>query len=289
MKKLIALFLALLLLLTMAACERDEGVDDTQSGKSEPTTESNGNGDTTDPIPSETQEPTCGVFLPTEMVKTIHNEDGDAIWREVYTYDLQGNRISTTSYKPDGSVSSVCTMEYDEKGNMIRETYASGSVYEYAYDSLGNQYCTLSFGKTAELELDDQGRALRLGTDTFTYAEDMSSYTRYQYTAAGELSEYTEYILDAQGHVVTTRRCHGDGKLLYRTDYVYENGHMVQMLSYGMNSENHVSTSHAYTYDAYGNMLTDTFTGNYYSSDYEAVYTITEIEVTESAAQRLGQ
>lgn len=289
MKKLLALFLALLLLLSMAACEIDDGNANDQSNKSEPATEDDGNGGTDDSIPTETQELTRGVFLPTEMVKTIHNEEGDAIWREVYTYDLQGNRISSTTYKPDGSTGSVCAMEYDEEGNLIRETYASGSVYEYAYDSLGNQYCIVSSGKTVELELDDSGRALRLGTDTFTYAEDMSSYTRYQYTVAGELSEYTEYILDDQGNVITTRRCHGDGKLLYRTDYVYENGQMVRLLSYGMNSETHVSTSHAYTYDAYGNLLTDTFIGNYYSSNYEAVYTITEIEVTETAAQRLGQ
>lgn len=289
MKKLLVLLLALILLLSMAACEKDDGNANDQNDKSEPTSEGHDNGGADDPIPTVTLEPTRGVFLPTEMVKTIHNEEGDTIWREVYTYDLQGNRISCTKYKPDGSTSSVCTMEYDEKGNLIRETYASGSVYEYAYDSLGNQYCTLSFGKAAELELDDQGRALRLGTDTFTYAEDMSSYTRYKYTAAGELSEYTEYILDAQGNVVTTRRCHGNGQLVYRTDYVYENGQMVQMLSYEMNSETHVTTSHAYAYDAYGNLLTDTFTGNYYSSNYEAVYTITEVEVTESGAQRLGQ
>ena len=289
MKKLLVLFFALILLLSMAACEKDDGNAGDQSNKSEPTTQDNGNDGTEDPVPTETQEPTRGVFLPTEMVKTIHNEEGDAIWREVYTYDLQGNRISSTTYRPDGSTGSVCTMEYDEEGNLIRETYASGSVYEYAYDSLGNQYCTVSFGKTVELELDDAGRALRLGTDTFTYAEDMSSYTRYKYTDGGEMSEYTEYILDDQGHVITTRRCHGDGRLLYRTDYVYENGQMVQLLSYGMNSETHVSTKNAYTYDAYGNLLTDTFVGNYYSSNYEAVYTVTEIEVTESAARRLGQ
>lgn len=283
MKKMLALLLALLLILSLAACGKDDdsdkhsddGIDANQGDQTKPTTE--------------TPEATRGVFLPTEMVKTIHMEEGNAIWREVYTYDRQGNRISTTSYKPDGSISSVCTMEYDEKGNLIRETYESGSVYEYAYDSLGNQYCTLSFGKTKELELDDLGRAIRVGTDTITYAEDMLSYIRYCYSDSGELTEYTEHILDAQGHVITTRRCHENGNLIYRTDYVYKNGQMVQLLSYAMNSDTHVSTSHKYTYDVYGNLLADTFTGNYYSSDYEAVYTITEVQVTESAAQRLGQ
>lgn len=303
MKKYLSLILALILVFTVAGYYDDSPNLDAVGGIStDPTASSTPSQPQTQPTesepaqtqptetePAETQEPTRGVWLPTEMVKTIHKEEGDAIWRETYTYDLQGNMVECTQYKPDGTVSSHCTMEYDENGNKIRETYDSGSVYEYAYDCFGNAYETLNYSGSHTLELDHLGRAVKYDTDTFTYAEDMSSYTRCKYDATGEMTEYTEYILDADGHVVITRRCHGNGNLIYRTDYVYENGNMVRLLSYEMGSDTYVTTSHTYTYDQYGNRLTDTYDGNYYSSDYEAVYTIAEVTVTVSAAQRLGQ
>lgn len=298
MKKLLAWILCLSLILTLAACGSSGSIDGNVGGikDTEETKESTSSGETEGTRvtePTETQEPTRGVWLPTEKVKTVHNEEGDSVWRETYTYDLQGNMVSKTQYKPDGTVNYTCTMEYDEKGRLIRETSDGGSVSEYAYDSLGYQYLVGYNGTAYTLELDHVGRAVRYedsrSTYTYTYADDMTSYIRCKLDDNGEQTEYTEYQLDDQGHIVTARRCQNGGNLLYRTDYVYENGLLVQELDYEMGSDTHVTTANSYTYDQYGNMLTDTFDGNYYSPDYDAVYTITEVTVTESAAQRLGQ
>lgn len=300
MKKWLFLFLALTLIFTVAGCYDDSpsgdvvgGIQDGTEPEGSSAAPSVSQTQPSETEPVQTQEPTRDVWLPIEMVKTIHKEEGDAIWRETYTYDLQGNMVTMTQYKPDGTVNYTYTMEYDEKGRLIKETSGSGNVTEYAYDSLGNQYCVNYDGTAYTLELDHLGRAIRYegryDTYTYTYAEDMSSYIRTGYYDSGEASEYTEYTLDSEGHVIISRRCHADGNLLYRTDYVYENGLMTQQLSYEMGSDTYVTTSHTYTYDQYGNMLTDTFDGNYYSSDYEAVYTISQVNVNESAAQRLGQ
>lgn len=296
MKRLLAILLAMCMLLSLAACGEPEDEDDKKPNKTKPSaTETGGKNEPTDPEVPGTEEATRNVWLATEMAKTVHDEyAGPQVYREVYTYDLQGNLVSRVSYTPSGQVSSSVTMEYDADGHMIKEIFKSGNVYEYAYDALGNQFKIVGDeGQTYTLELDDQGRALRYqdpySTDVYTYAEDMTSYTVTSYNEKGQATQYTEYTLDEKGHVVMTRRCGMDGKLRYRTDFVYENDLLVQELYYELGSETYVSTSHTYTYDAYGNRLTDHYDGNYYSPDYDVVYTITEVTVTESAAQRLGQ
>lgn len=247
--------------------------------------------------PTEQTEPMVTVYLPTRMEKTIYG-DQTTVWVETYAYDEQGNMITLTQYKPDGTRNYTYTMAYDGAGNMIRREYHGSAIYidEYEYDSLGRQICISDNGSKNSAEYDEQGRLIRFqenGEDeyrVYVYAGDGLSCRSSEYRADGSLVEYTDIYYDDRGNIVSTWRYTAEGSLLYRTDYVFdEANHHTQTLCYAFCSADHVGTSYSFTYDEYGNLIREDFNGDYYSGDHVKIYTVEPVEVLESAARRLGQ
>lgn len=243
------------------------------------------------------EEPIVTVYLATRMEKTIYGETTN-VWVETFGYDLQGNMVERIQYKPDGGRNFTEYMEYDDEGRMIRRTYQGSSstyVYTFVYDSLGRQIETSCNDEVYSYELDDQGRLSRYQDEdseynVYVYGEDGWSHVCYVYNADGTLSEYTEVYCDDRGNIVSTWRYTAEGSLLYRTDFVFdERNNEVETLCYGFCSADHVGTTYTYTYDEYDNLIRVDYDGDYYSSDSTTIYTVEPIEVTESAAARLGQ
>lgn len=247
-------------------------------------------------VPTE-PEAMVTVYLPTRMEKTIYG-DTNTVWVEIYAYDSLGNRVERTQYKPDGSLNFTEYMEYDAEGRLIRRTYQGGSytsVYNYVYDSLGRQIEVSYNDEVYSYTLDDQGRLSRYQDDdseysVYVYGEDGWSHVRYVYKADGTMTEYTQVYCDHRGNITSTWRYTAEGSLLYRTDYIFDEGNNhVQTLCYGFCSADHVGTTYTYTYDEYDNLIRVDYNGDYYSSDSTTIYTVEPVSVTESAAARLGQ
>lgn len=320
MKKIIAMLLILSLALSLTACgfspfnmdfggqteERrpDRDDDDEDDDRDEDDDKKKDDGESgfaglLDPTEEETEEMErlVGVMLPVRKEQTFSDREGE-VWVETYKYDQQGYLVLLTKYNTDGTISFTEAYINDPRGNVIHREYRSDSysvTYDYEYDSLGNQYVVSKNGDTFQLEMDAEGRVIRYpheygGYYKITYAEDGTGYTKWKYRDDGTMEDYTEFYLDAQGNVVSTWRYTPEQSLLYRVDYIFdERGNHTQTLNYGFCSADHVGTTYTYTYDEFGNLLEVVFDGDYYSADSHTVYTLGEVEVTESAAIRLGQ
>ena len=236
------------------------------------------------------------VYLPTRMEKTIYDET-TSVWVETYTYDQQGNMVEIVQENPKGTITTT-RMMYDDAGRMIRSSYTGSTaqyIHTYVYDSLNRQIETSYNDKVYTYELDDQGRLSRYQKDeseyrVYVYGDDGCSHVLYVYNSENKLTEYTEVYCDERGNIVSTWRYHYDYSLLYRTDFIFdENNNMIKKLCYAFCSADHVGTTYTYYYDEYNNLIRVVYEGDYYSSDSDTVYTIGPVEVTESAAARLGQ
>ncbi|MBQ9148036.1 MAG: hypothetical protein IJX69_00535 [Oscillospiraceae bacterium] len=318
MKKLIALLLVLCLALSLTACgvvfdifpfgedteDRRPARDDEDDDEDDDNDKKKDDGESgfagmVEPEVEETEEEErlVGVMLPVRMEKTSQEADAKP-WVETYEYDEQGYLVLLTKYNTDGTVSFTETYTNTPQGDPLRREYRSDSyavTYDYEYDSLGNQIVAAKNGEALDFTLDAEGRVSSYqyeygGYYEITYAEDGKSYIRWKYRDDGTLEDYTEVYLDEQGNVVSTWRYTPENSLLYRVDYIFdERGNHIQTLNYGFCSDSHVGTTYTYTYDEYNNLLEVYFEGDYYSADSHAVYTLGQVEVTESAAIRLGQ
>ena len=237
------------------------------------------------------------VYLPTRMEKTIYG-DTTTVWVETYAYDSQGNMVERIQYKPDGDLNYVETYTYDDQGRMVGKTYSGYSLtctYTFFHDAIGTQLLVGKDGVLYDYALDAQGRIIynKYEGDNYfeyVYASDGLSYVCYECNPDGSIQEYVEYYLDENNNVISTWRYTADNSLLYRTDYIFdERNNHIQTLCYAFCSATHVGTTYTYTYDEYDNLIRVDYKGDYYSSDSTSIYTVEPVEVTESAAARLGQ
>ena len=138
----------------------------------------------------------------------------------VYSYDGNGNRLSTTG--PDGATTSY---SYDAQGNMISSSDALGQTTSYTYNSFG-QVTTVT---------DPQGNA-----------------ARSEYDAKGNLTETTDaagattlYAYDAKGNMTKIINPLGQA-----TTFSYDSfGNLVSVTD-------SAGAQTTFTYDASGNMIT---------------------------------
>ena len=107
------------------------------------------------------------------VISQSMDNDGDGIIDEIsnssYIYNERRQVLEKTSYNQDGHVTSIYTITYDVKGNILTTTYATGPnvqqnvIHSFSYDDNGNK---LSFTK----DLEGDGTPERV--DIFTYDEN---------------------------------------------------------------------------------------------------------------------
>ena len=123
----------------------------------------------------------------------------------VYEYDDRGNMISETY--PNGC---KYTYEYDSTGNKIRITHPDGNKYTYEYDSSGNQISmTYPDGNRYTYEYDDHGDMISVTNsygDKFTYEYDSSGNNISVITPNGDKFTY-EY--DSSGNMISETHPNG--------------------------------------------------------------------------------
>ncbi len=219
-----------------------------------------------------------------------------------YAYDAQNDLLSVTyangaqqqaTYNPLGEATQYVIADgqaigstYNAQGLLATETFADGTSYSYTYDARGNLLTAIDSSGTTTFSYTAPGNPDLLtkvaypdGTFLeFTYnivaqrtqSVDQTGFTvNYTYDALGRLSELTDgsgnlivqYTYDAAGNL--SQKDNGNGT---RTVYTYDgDGDVLSITNYAAAS-GPVNSFDNYTYDALGNVLTDT------SQDGEWVY-----------------
>jgi RHS repeat-associated protein len=156
-------------------------------------------------------------------------EEVDPLGRVTITERDEHSRVTKVIY-PDGS---QVTKEYDEIGNLIKETDALGNVTTYTYEPDFNQVSTITDpkGNVTSFEYDANGNLIKttdpLGNVT-TMAYDsrglLTSVTdanggiiQYEYDAAGnliktidQLGNATTYTRDSAGNIISVTDAEGN-------------------------------------------------------------------------------
>lgn len=183
MKKMLCFLLAVLMLLSMAACTSPE-----QGGAD------------TGTKPAEPVRPDLGEFSP--WLLTLEYEDDTSKFRE-YTYDQNGvltgygsHRASTSGNDLGGKT--VKLVSYDQDGKVSNTL----SKYEYVYDAKGNlvQYRRLEalgdkLADSFNFTYDEQGRLIRQEKFYMDLPQETATYTYDQENLVG--ATYQTSVYDA--------------------------------------------------------------------------------------------
>jgi RHS repeat-associated protein len=204
---------------------------------------------------------------------------------------------STASYNPLGEATQLVNANgkavnatYNAQGLVTQEQFADGSSYTYSYDSRGNLLTAAGPGGTITFQYQDaghpdlvtevdypNGQYLKFsynGVGQRTRSVDQSGFTvNYQYDALGRLQGLTDgsgnlivrYTYDAAGNL--TQKDMGNGT---RTVYGFDTaGDVLSITNYAANHTT-VNSFDQYTYDALGNVLTDTNQDGQWAYSYDA-------------------
>ena len=131
--------------------------------------------------------------------------------------------IRRTSYKSDGSISSITEFEYDSFGNLIKQTRdgGAGGWTEYEYDATNRLIKETSFkndssiSSWSEYEYDTSGHCIRKNSHNAVRDGFQNPWTEYEYDADGHCTKeipfnedgsvsgtWTEYQYDSEGRMV---------------------------------------------------------------------------------------
>ncbi|MBQ7714419.1 MAG: hypothetical protein IJT70_00960 [Clostridia bacterium] len=134
---------------------------------------------------------------------------------EIARYEYENGKVSqitSTVYHLDGlPESAVITdgdnkqieaffYEYDDNGNLIKETHANDKHY---YDEI-TEYVYGYYGEIAKVLYKDGSGELMSYTE-YTYNADDNVEKELNYSAEGEMTSYVEYVYDESGSFVETR------------------------------------------------------------------------------------
>jgi hypothetical protein len=133
------------------------------------------------------------------------NPDGSLRYKEVYTFDGNGNRTSKARYDSAGTLDNKRVYTYDDKGRKVEEAYYTTEEYwaskaVYGYDERGNKvsetYYKASGMITGKMgfKYDEKGRVIE---DVLYDAKGMIERKMvYGYDARGKKTEETSYGAD---------------------------------------------------------------------------------------------
>ncbi len=181
------------------------------------------------------------------------------------TYDAQNNLISEISFSPNGTPTTTTTKEYDDFGNVTKETF----IYEtqttemlYRYDNRNNciweKESVLINGETYYItERDNQYDSNNNCTKKIETVTDVPTNNVMHIVRSYEFNENNLCILESWER-------DGSDPMHGETHYEYEcdtNGHItekkIMTIQDGINLD--WEETYNYTYDDYGNMLSETF------------------------------
>ena len=252
MKKLLALILAAVYLLSLTACQTETETKYLQTSvtqeymgtvtlKTEIQYDSNGT-QTANIQYTNGEETSRSEYSYTDNSVIIHiTQDGESgTMKQVYEKDAAGNIIRAEMYV-DEELYSVTDCTYDSRGNRltnVQNTIAVGMTYTttYTYDEndnpirIVNDYSS-GAGSVTENTYDEKGRlSLSMIYDlegTLTSKEEHKWTTETSevvetYDAAGNLTSTAANTYDGHGNKLTSETYDNAGKLTLRITYTYE-------------------------------------------------------------------
>lgn len=211
------------------------------------------------------------------LIEKIEYTDSGLYEIVIYTYDEEGNEIEKETKKPDGSLGSRTTSQYNEYGDVTYRKYeysyrnqrkTEETTYSYQYDANGNitekeiNNVTLGTGWTIQYEFDSQNNVI--SETEYSSSFGMDHKRTFRYDSQGNMVE-EKYDTDLMGQVLPytyTYRYNEAGNLIE-----FDDGYCVDTMEYdstgkiikkenmskggGINS----SVVYEYKYDANGNLV----------------------------------
>lgn len=226
MKKAFALALALMLLLSLAACGEPE-----TTGNQKPNNEKPGTTQSTGPVAMKT------IYVITGS-STTHIVDGTITYeyKQSFSYDDQGRMIGYT-FEVDGNSMDSVEMEIqcDEYGRtaQIRSIQDGKEVtITYTYDEMGNNLSqiTAQDGNTLQSQrytYDADGNLLSQELEVsgicqrVEYVYEQGRLVKEISYSDGELSQYELYYYDDQGRVIKSETRLSNDAVYFTWDYTY--------------------------------------------------------------------
>jgi YD repeat-containing protein len=199
------------------------------------------------------------VLLEVEILGEVIN-DGD----KSVTNKLKVIRIIPKEEYSVEMLKRFSTYDYDDRGNMISQTYPNGNKYTYEYDDRGNMISmTYPSGRKTTYEYDDRGNMI-----SETYPDGRKWTYEYEYDDRGNMisetdSDGNKTRYDDRGNMISETDSNGD-------TWIYEYDDRGNMISETDPNGYKIT----YEYDDRGNMISET-------DPYGYKYTYDVTNVTE--------
>jgi len=166
-----------------------------------------------------------------------YNPDGSLDGKYIYAYDnKKGNKTEMTSYNPDGTSDEKCTYKYDGKGNLIQEIWYSpdGSInkkYNYKYDDKGNEIAMSRYDSRDSLickdsyKNDDKGEKIEWNHYNLSPPTDgtLSRKVIFKYDDYGNINVENIYLADGNFENYTYKYDY-KRKGNWKKETIYKNG-----------------------------------------------------------------
>jgi hypothetical protein len=173
-------------------------------------------------------------------------------------YDIKGNKPKETNYNLDGSISSVNTYTFDERGHNISLTINSSKrgitsyTYDYKLDESGRVVEKKFNTKRKEIyKYDSMGHEVE--EDTYNGDGSIADSTTYSYDTKGNLIEWKLYNLKGILLRHSTKSYDSTGNCIEETD-IEDNWNKDYISKYKLNLED-VNHHKKYKYDNHGNKI----------------------------------
>lgn len=282
MKRFFALMLAILMVASLCACKKDEGATKSYPVMTDMVMRY-GSGDETREVKTEIEyddafnivgykmymdgklytEGTLDGAFNRPLLEKDYGEDGTVEYTTTYTYDANGNELSSTRKDKDGALVWANVYTYTAEGWLATEEWDYGEDEtdwtKYTYDSHGNKI-SLKSGSGEEI------------WSEYTYENTYSGdkLTEVKSYRDGVLQELFRY--DADGNQILEVSYNSEGEETYRCEETYQNGKIMLVVSaWGVEEE----SRREYIYNDAGNVIEIRYTETYMEETSESKTLIT--------------
>lgn len=233
MKKLLAMILALVMVLALAACGKDQpNVTDPVSG-----------GNVSNGGTQQDNTPRKDV----KVLTSVKQVKGDGTVRANYQYTLTDNRLLTAMDLQEGRAELDLTLDYDEAAKKVTVTAVNPDP------ASTNAAVTIEWNEVGQIISATETEEGKVWKTEYTYndAGDVASKKVY---IDGWHSSTVTYTYHSSGKLMTECKTQGDGTLVYQKSSAYDDHG--NKLSYTVDhGDGDVRTDrYSYTYDDNGNV-----------------------------------